>query len=123
MARILLDADEAQVMIGSVPIVEEELFARGDEPLRIDTDAMIAIDHDHFGVTVWIDRMVRETDLVSTARRIDHVFFIEIEQKARAYRVVHATTQFTFVLRQLNTRFSSMVIKHSSLRFRRNIPQ
>ena len=88
-------------MIGSVPIVEEELLARGDEPFRVDTNAMIAIDHNHFGVAVRIDRMVRETDLVSTARRIDHVFFVEIEQKARAYRVVHATAQFAFVLRQL----------------------
>ena len=110
-------------MIGSVPVVEEELFARGDEPFRVDTNAMIAIDHNHFGVAVRIDRMVRETDLVSTARRIDHVFFVEIEQEARAYRVVHAATQFTFVLRQLNEKSSFVLIKTFALQFRRNIPR
>ena len=43
-----------------------------NEPLGKYADAVVAIDHQHFCITVGIDRMVGETDLVAFARGVYH---------------------------------------------------
>jgi hypothetical protein len=51
-----------------------------DEAFGKDTDAMIAIDHHDFGVTVGINRMICKAYLVSLASGIhDEIFGNQIE--------------------------------------------
>ena len=88
----LLDADESKMMIGSVAVVEEEFLARGDKAFRINPDAMITIDHDHFRVTIRIDWMVGKAYLISTTCCINHIFLVQIEEKARADVIIHSST-------------------------------
>ena len=58
-----------------LPVVEEQFLAWVDEAFSNDTDAMIAIDHHDFGVTVGINRMICKTYLISLASGIhDEIF-------------------------------------------------
>jgi len=59
----------------TLPVVEEQFLARVDEAFGKDTDAMIAIDHHDFGVTVGINRMICKAYLVSLTSGIhDEIF-------------------------------------------------
>lgn len=55
-----------------IPIIEEELLASLDGSFGKDTDAMITVDHHDFSVTVGVDGVVGETDLVALASGIHY---------------------------------------------------
>ena len=63
-----LDPHKSELFSRSVAVVEEEFVPRLDVSFGEDTDAVIAVDLQHFGVAIWVDgvvgKSVWETSLI-----------------------------------------------------------
>ena len=56
----------------NIPIVEEELFARLNKSFGENTNAVIAVYHHNFSVTIGIDRVIGEANLFTLSGRVDN---------------------------------------------------
>ena len=56
-----------------LPVVKEELFSWVDIPLRVDTNAMVSVDHHDLGEAVGVAGVIGKSDLVALSSSIHHV--------------------------------------------------
>ena len=93
-----LDADKLELLGGSVAVVEEELLAGLDVAVRIDADAVVAVDARHLGKAVGIDRVVGKADLVALALGVHHELVVQIEQVGALEAIVDLAAPVGLVL-------------------------
>lgn len=111
-----LDSDEFQLLRGTVTVVEEEFLTRLDDPLGENTDAVVAIHHNHFCVAIRVDRVISEADFVSFPSRVNDKIIVQIEQKAARVLVVDLAATISLVLRNY---FSAIFLSSNKMLIRR----
>jgi len=62
------------------------------------SDFVISIDHYNFCITIWVDRVIGKSDLISFPGCIHHVLIVEVEEEAAHVLVVHLAHPVRLVL-------------------------
>merc|ERR1719497_146233 len=94
-----LNPHKSQLFRGSVAVVKEQLLSWLDVSLGKNTNPVISVHHQNFCTTVGIYRVVGESDFVSLPGGVNHVFIVEVEEKAAHVLVVHLPSSVCLVLR------------------------
>lgn len=92
------DANKFELFCWSIPVIEEQLFARLNSPFCKYTDSMVTIYHHHLSVAIRIDGMIGKADFVTFSCGIDDKVIVQIEQKTAHVFIVDLTTTIGFLL-------------------------
>lgn len=101
--HLAFDPHKLQLLRRSVTVIEEKFFSRLDDALGEDSDPMVAVHHDDFGVAVGVDRVIGEADFVAFAGRVDDEVVVEVEEEAAGVFVVDFAAPIGLVLRNYFT--------------------
>lgn len=90
--------NELQLLCRSITVVEEQFLAGLNDAFGENTNSVVAIDHNHFCVTIWINGMIRESDFVSLACGVHNEIVVKIEQKTARILVIDFPAPISFIL-------------------------
>lgn len=91
--------NKLELLCWTVSIVKEQFFSRLNDSFGKDPNAMITVDHNHFGVTIRVDRVISEANFISFTCGVDNKFIIQVEQETASILVVNLSSSICFLLR------------------------